>query len=114
MEISRIWYTVYRVPKIKAINSGLKEKGNFQLEMSPMYSISKINKSNLKCIEWTNAGVGTVLCPLYLTEIAPVYLRGAMGVLHQAGIVLGLLFSDVSLLCLLLCPLYSLPYVIWL
>ena len=36
-------------------------------------------------------GVNTAVAPVYLSEIAPIRLRGALGVLNQFGIVLGLL-----------------------
>ncbi|XP_015779428.1 PREDICTED: solute carrier family 2, facilitated glucose transporter member 3-like [Acropora digitifera] len=38
-----------------------------------------------------NNGVNTAVAPVYLSEIAPIRLRGALGVLNQFGIVLGLL-----------------------
>ena len=36
-------------------------------------------------------GVNTAVAPVYLSEIAPIRIRGALGVLNQFGIVLGLL-----------------------
>lgn len=38
-----------------------------------------------------NAGVNTAVAPVYLSEIAPVKLRGSLGVLNQFGIVTGIL-----------------------
>lgn len=38
-----------------------------------------------------NSGVNTVVAPVYLSEIAPIRLRGALGVLNQLGIVTGIL-----------------------
>jgi len=38
-----------------------------------------------------NNGVNTAVAPVYLSEIAPVRLRGALGVLNQFGIVTGIL-----------------------
>lgn len=38
-----------------------------------------------------NNGVNTAVAPVYLSEIAPIRIRGALGVLNQFGIVLGLL-----------------------
>ena len=32
---------------------------------------------------------------MYLTEIAPVNIRGAMGVLHQFGLTAGILVSNI-------------------
>ena len=40
-------------------------------------------------------GAGSGLVPMYLTEIAPVNIRGAMGVLHQFALTLGILVSQV-------------------
>lgn len=42
------------------------------------------------------AGAGSGMCPMFLTEIAPVNIRGAMGVLHQCGLVCGILFAQVG------------------
>ena len=36
-------------------------------------------------------GVNTAVAPVYLSEIAPIRLRGALGVLNQLGIVTGIL-----------------------
>jgi len=41
-----------------------------------------------------NCGVFTGLSPLYITEVAPVNLRGALGVFHQMGIVTAILVSN--------------------
>ncbi|KAM9750855.1 solute carrier family 2, facilitated glucose transporter member 1-like [Menidia menidia] len=41
------------------------------------------------------AGLSTGLVPLYLEEIAPTGLRGALGTLHQLGVVLGILMAQV-------------------
>lgn len=38
-----------------------------------------------------NNGINTAVAPVYLSEIAPVRIRGALGVLNQFGIVTGLL-----------------------
>lgn len=38
-----------------------------------------------------NAGVNTAVAPVYLSEIAPVRLRGSLGVLNQFGVVTGIL-----------------------
>ena len=42
-----------------------------------------------------NAGINTGLAPLYLTEIAPISLRGALGIMNQIGIVTAILLSQV-------------------
>jgi len=42
-----------------------------------------------------NCGIFTGLSPLYITEVAPVNLRGALGVFHQMGIVTAILFSNI-------------------
>ena len=36
------------------------------------------------------AGLNTVLVPTYVSEIAPVNLRGGLGVFNQLGIILGM------------------------
>lgn len=42
-----------------------------------------------------NCGLNTALVPMYLTEIATVKLRGALGSVSQLGVTVGLLFSQV-------------------
>ncbi|CAI9732905.1 glucose transporter type 1-like [Octopus vulgaris] len=42
-----------------------------------------------------NCGLTTVLTPMYLSEIAPANIRGALGVVHQLSITLGVLISQV-------------------
>jgi len=42
-----------------------------------------------------NAGVNTVVAPMYLSEIAPINLRGSLGTLNQFGIVSGLLLGNI-------------------
>merc|ERR1719427_2241993 len=42
-----------------------------------------------------NAGVNTVVAPMYLSEIAPVHVRGSLGTLSQFGIVCGLLLGNI-------------------
>ena len=44
---------------------------------------------------YTHAGINTVLVPLYISEIAPIKLRGAIGVLHQMAITTTILLSQV-------------------
>lgn len=39
-------------------------------------------------------GAGSGLVPMYLTEIAPINIRGAMGVLHQLALTCGILVSQ--------------------
>ncbi|XP_068856092.1 LOW QUALITY PROTEIN: solute carrier family 2, facilitated glucose transporter member 4-like, partial [Aphelocoma coerulescens] len=41
------------------------------------------------------SGLVSVLVPLYVGEVAPLRLRGALGTLHQLGIVLGILGAQV-------------------
>ena len=48
------------------------------------------------------SGLSTGFVPMYVGEIAPTSLRGALGTLHQLGVVLGILIAQVSLLLLLL------------
>lgn len=42
-----------------------------------------------------NCGVNTVLAPMYITELAPVRIRGKVGALHQLAITMALLVSQV-------------------
>lgn len=42
-----------------------------------------------------NAGLNTVLVPLYISEISPVSLRGSLGVFHQMAITSTILLSQV-------------------
>lgn len=42
------------------------------------------------------SGMTTVIVPMYLAEIAPVDLRGVIGVLNQMGIVFGILFGQIQ------------------
>lgn len=41
------------------------------------------------------AGFTSGLCPLYVGEIAPTALRGALGTLNQLAVVIGILISQV-------------------
>ena len=40
-------------------------------------------------------GLATVICPLYLNEIAPQAMRGTVGTVNQLLIVLGLLLGQI-------------------
>lgn len=42
-----------------------------------------------------DAGLASGLTPMYVGEIAPTSLRGALGTLHQLAIVTGILFAQV-------------------
>lgn len=42
-----------------------------------------------------NCGLNTCLVPMYLSEIAPMNLRGALGTVSQLGVTIGLLLSQV-------------------
>lgn len=41
-------------------------------------------------------GLSTGFVPLYVGEVSPTALRGALGTLHQLGIVIGILIAQVS------------------
>lgn len=41
------------------------------------------------------SGLSTGFVPMYVGEIAPTALRGALGTLHQLGIVVGILMAQV-------------------
>lgn len=42
------------------------------------------------------SGLSTGFVPMYIGEIAPTSLRGALGTLHQLGIVIGILIAQVG------------------
>ncbi|KAL8597083.1 hypothetical protein ACOMHN_057572 [Nucella lapillus] len=42
-----------------------------------------------------HSGLNISLCPLYLAEIAPRRIRGSIGVFHQMGITIGILFAQI-------------------
>lgn len=42
------------------------------------------------------SGLSTGFVPMYVGEVSPTALRGAMGTLHQLGIVVGILIAQVS------------------
>ena len=54
-----------------------------------------------------NCGVNTVVAPMYITELAPISIRGKVGVLHQLAITIALLVSQVlgisKVMCLSVC-----------
>ena len=41
------------------------------------------------------SGLNISLCPLYLAEISPKKIRGAIGTCHQLAITIGILFSQI-------------------
>lgn len=41
-------------------------------------------------------GLSTSLVPMYVSEIAPVNLRGGVGIVNQLAVTIGLLLSQVS------------------
>lgn len=47
-------------------------------------------------------GLTTGFVPMYVGEVSPTALRGALGTLHQLGIVVGILIAQVSQFCI--CP----------
>lgn len=42
-----------------------------------------------------HSGLNISLCPLYLAEISPRHIRGAIGTCHQLAITIGILFSQI-------------------
>ena len=40
-------------------------------------------------------GLNISLCPMYLAEISPKKIRGAIGTCHQLAITIGILFSQI-------------------
>ena len=55
-----------------------------------------MNVTQFRLIVGLTAGMNTVLAPMYLSEIAPVNLRGGIGVLNQLAVTLGLFISQVG------------------
>lgn len=49
-----------------------------------------------------SCGLYTALVPMYLSEIAPMTLRGALGTVSQLGVTIGLLLSQILGLSLIL------------
>lgn len=43
------------------------------------------------------SGLSTGFVPMYVGEVSPTNLRGALGTLHQLGIVIGILIAQVHL-----------------
>lgn len=43
------------------------------------------------------SGLSTGFVPMYVGEVAPTSLRGALGTLHQLGVVIGILIAQVCL-----------------
>lgn len=48
------------------------------------------------------SGLTTGFVPMYVGEVAPTALRGALGTLHQLGIVVGILMAQVHILDILI------------
>jgi len=42
-----------------------------------------------------NCGLNTSLVPMYISEIAPLTLRGGLGTVNQLGCTVGILFSQI-------------------
>ena len=55
-------------------------------------NIDKVNINNYICFI---SGLYTGLTPLYLSEISRPNIRGALGTLHQFGVVIGILLSQI-------------------
>lgn len=49
------------------------------------------------------SGLSTGFVPLYIEEISPTSLRGALGTLHQLGVVIGILIAQVRTTDLMWC-----------
>uniref|UniRef100_A0A8C3UT49 Solute carrier family 2, facilitated glucose transporter member 4 n=1 Tax=Catharus ustulatus TaxID=91951 RepID=A0A8C3UT49_CATUS len=60
-------------------------------KLGPTYTLIIIGRF----IVGAYSGLVSVLVPLYVGEVAPLRLRGALGTLHQLGIVLGILGAQV-------------------
>jgi MFS family permease len=45
--------------------------------------------------QFTSSGMGSGIVPMYLTESSPKHIRGALGVLHQLGLTIGILISQI-------------------
>ena len=74
------------------ISKGVENLSLFHLLGIDTYSVdSRPYANNIKYF----VGAGSGLVPMYLTEIAPINIRGAMGVLHQFALTCGILFSQI-------------------
>ncbi|PAA49160.1 hypothetical protein BOX15_Mlig028374g10, partial [Macrostomum lignano] len=82
---------------------------------SVFYALCKVANSMemlflARLISGFGCGAGSGLSPLFLTEIAPVNIRGAMGVLHQLMLTVGILVSQLLGLSQLLGQSDTWPY----
>ena len=58
---------------------------------SPVDKQVEVQVTHRHCVLFLSLGVNTVVAPLYLSEIAPINMRGSLGTLNQFGIVTGML-----------------------
>lgn len=72
---------LYSVPLLSLITYGLLE-GKMQLPSALFSSFC--------------SGLTSGLVPMYVGEIAPTHLRGALGTLNQLAIVIGILIAQVN------------------
>jgi len=88
--------------------SALRSTAAFFLVSGALFPLSAM-AANLQLCGWSyglfaigrvaagiGAGASTVFVPLYLGQLAPLHLRGAIGNLHQVAIVLGLLAAQLA------------------
>lgn len=52
-------------------------------------------KIRLNCYWHNKTGLNTSLVPMYISEIAPLNLRGGLGTVNQLGVTVGILFSQI-------------------
>jgi SP family facilitated glucose transporter-like MFS transporter 1 len=68
-------------------------------KMSPMRHLHFVEENNkrtiVSLIDFFVAGLNTSLVPMYISEIAPLNLRGGLGTVNQLAVTVGLLLSQV-------------------
>ncbi|XP_057278565.1 solute carrier family 2, facilitated glucose transporter member 4-like, partial [Pezoporus wallicus] len=74
-------------------------------KLGPTYALVVVGR----LVTGLHSGLASGLVPLYLEEVAPPRLQGALGAVHEAGVALGMLTSQVLALPPLLGSARALP-----